>query len=57
MDILNKNEKLNRAISIIIESVLKPDSELRQHAHEEQCYHELMSVRENVIEYLNTLRQ
>lgn len=57
MNDLDQNEKWNRAISIIIESMLKPDSDLRQHAHEEECFHELMYARENVIQYLNTLRK
>lgn len=57
MENSDQNEKWNRAISIITESVLKPDSDLRQHAHEQECFHELMYARENVIQYLNTLRK
>lgn len=49
-------EKWNRGLDLFIESVHKPDSELRQCAHEQECYHELMWVRENVLEYLHTLR-
>lgn len=57
MENSNQNEKWNRAISIIAESILKPDHELRQHAHEQECFHELMYARENVITYLNSLRR
>ena len=49
-------EKWNRGLDIFIESVIEPDSNLRAHAHEQECFHELMWVRENVLEYLKTLR-
>jgi len=52
----SKQDKWNRGLDIFIESVYKPDSELRKCAHNQRCYHELMDVRTNVIEYLNTLR-
>ena len=49
--------KWNRGLDLFIESVHKPDHELRELAHEQKCYNELMAVRENVLEYLKTLRQ
>ena len=52
----SKQDKWNRGVDLFIESVLKPDSTLRQCAHNQKCYHELMNVRQNVLEYLNTLR-
>lgn len=48
--------KWNRGLDLFIESVHKPDHELRQAAHDQKCYNELMAVRENVLEYLKTLR-
>ena len=48
--------KWNRGLDLFTESVLKPDPALRQCAHNQKCYHELMWVRENVLEYLKTLR-
>jgi hypothetical protein len=48
--------KWNRGLDLFIESVLKPDPALRQCAHNQKCYHELMWVRENVLEHLKTLR-
>lgn len=51
-----KQEKWNRGLDIFMESVLKPDPALRQCAHNQKCYHELMDVRQDVINYLNTLR-
>jgi hypothetical protein len=50
------NDKWNRGLDLFIESVHKPDSELRQNAHEQQCYHELMYIREHVLTYLQKLR-
>ena len=49
-------EKWNRGLDLVIESVHYPDSAHRQCAHHQECYHELMWVRENVLEYLKTLR-
>jgi len=51
-----KKDKWNRGVDLFVESVLKPDNKLRQCAHNQKCYHELMDVRENVLEYLKTLR-
>lgn len=50
-------DKWNRGLTLFTESVLKPDSELRNCAHESHCYHELMYIREHVLEYLKTLRK
>ena len=51
-----KNIKWNRAVDLFVESVHKPDTVLRGCAHNQKCYHELMEVRENVLNYLNTIR-
>ncbi len=51
-----KKEKWNRGLDIFIESVIKPDPALRQCAHNQRCYHELMDVRQNVLDYLKSLR-
>jgi hypothetical protein len=50
-------EKWNRGLTLFEESVLKPDHELRNCAHNQKCYNELMAVREQVLQYLKTLRQ
>jgi len=52
-----KNEKWNRGLDLYIESVHKPDNALRACAHNQKCYNELMEVREEVLEYLKTLRR
>jgi hypothetical protein len=54
---MTDNERWNRGLDIFIESVLEPDPNLRSFAHSEQCFHELMHVREHVLEYLKTLRK
>jgi hypothetical protein len=53
----SKNVKWNRGLDLFIESVHKPDNELRQCAHNQRCFTELMEVREVVLEYLYTLRR
>ena len=52
----SKQDKWNRGLDIFIESVHKPDAALRQCAHNQKCYHELMDVRKNVLDYLQSLR-
>jgi hypothetical protein len=51
-----KHEKRRDALGLFYESVLKPDSELRQCAHNQKCYHELMEWREEVLGYLDRRR-
>ena len=46
-----------RGLDLFIESVLKPDADLRLCAKNQYCYDELMQVRELVLEYLKTLRR
>jgi hypothetical protein len=52
----SKQDKWNRAVDLFIESVLKPDAELRNCAHDQKCYTELMEIRKNIIDYLLTNR-
>ena len=53
----SQDDKFNRGLDIFIESVMEPDHNLRAHAHEQKCYHELMYIREYVLNYLKTLRR
>ncbi len=50
-------EKYNRGLDIFIESVQKPDHALRACAHNQKCYHELLQVREEVLDYLKSKRK
>jgi hypothetical protein len=54
---MDKAEKRNRALGLFVESVLKADVELRQCAHNQKCFHELLEWRDEVLEYLNKRRQ
>lgn len=50
-------EKWNRGLTLFEESVLKPDHELRLCAYNQECFDELMQVREDILKYLKTLRK
>jgi hypothetical protein len=51
-----QSKKWNRALDLFTESVLKPDPALRQCAHNQKCFHELMYIRQQILEYLPSLR-
>ena len=48
--------KYDRALSLFTESVMKPDSDLRGCAYNQDCFNELMEIREHVLNYLTTLK-
>ena len=52
-----QDQKWNRGLDLYIESVHKPDHQLRSCAHNQKCFNELMAVREEVLVYLKTLRR
>ena len=45
-------EKWDRAKSLFLESLYKPDTELRSCAHNQKCYKELMEIREWAIDQI-----
>ena len=49
--------KYDRALSLFTESVMKPDAELRGCAYNQDCFNELMEIREHVLDYLKTLKE
>ena len=53
----SQQEKWNRGLDLFIESVLKPAPALRQCAHNQKCFHELMWVRVNILDHLKTGRK
>ncbi len=53
---MKDTEKYQRALDLFIESVYKPDDKLRSCAYNQQCFDELMSIREHVIDYIHTLK-
>ena len=50
-----KQEKWERGKTLFLESVYKPDSKLRGCAHNQECYHELMEIRDQVIEMVREM--
>jgi hypothetical protein len=54
---MDKSEKRNRALGLFVESVLKPDPELRQCSHNQECFNELLEWRSEVLEYLQKRRE
>ncbi len=48
-------EKWDRAKALMLESLYKPDDQLRSCAHNQKCYYELLEIRETVIELTSRL--
>ena len=53
----SKQDKRNRALGLFVESVLKPDPQLRQCAHNQECFNELIEWRGEILEYLQKRRE
>ena len=51
-----QDQKWNDAVTIFAESIHKPDPKLRNCAHNQECFNELMEWREEVLDYLNQRR-
>ena len=49
------DQKWNRGLDLFVESVQKPDHQLRGCAHNQKCYNELMEIREQVIDLVKEL--
>ena len=50
-----KKEKWDRGKTLFLESVHKPDHQLRSCAHNQKCYNELMSIRDQVVELVRDM--
>jgi len=50
-----KSEKWERARAIFLESVYKPDHALRGCSHNQKCYHELMEIKDEVVEHVKKI--
>jgi len=48
-------EKWDRAKTLVLESLHKPDDRLRGCAHNQQCYYELIEIRNQVIEMVQNM--
>ena len=51
-----KQEKWERGRTLMLESLHKPDDRLRGCAHNQECFHELMEIREQVIEMTKSIK-
>jgi len=49
-------ERYQRAVDLVIESLYKPDDTIRSCAHNQRCFEEMMNVREDVLQYLISLK-
>ena len=50
-----KQEKWDRGRTLMLESLHKPDDKLRGCSHNQECYHELMEIRDQVIEMVQNM--
>ena len=50
-----KQDKWERGKTLMLESLHKPDDRLRGCSHNQQCYHELMEIRDQVIEIVREM--
>ena len=50
-----EKEKWDRGRALFLETLYKPDNELRGCSHNQKCFNELMQIREDVIEYVRRL--
>ena len=50
-----KQEKWDRGKTLFLESLHKPDHELRGCSHNQHCFNELMEIREQVIEMVQAM--
>ena len=48
-------EKWDRAKSILLESLLKPDHHLRSCAHNQHCYDDLVQIRDQIVDYVQNM--
>ena len=48
-------EKWDRAKTLILESLHKPDDRLRGCAHNQECFYELMEIKEQVIDMVSKM--
>ena len=51
----NLADKWDRGRTLLLESLYKPDTKLRGCAHNQDCFNEMISIRDEVIEYVRNL--
>lgn len=48
-------EKWDRAKGILLESLYKPDHHLRSCAHNQECFEEIIQIRDQIIEHVQNM--
>jgi len=48
-------EKWDRGRTLLLESLYKPDSKLRGCAYNQECYDEMIMIRDEIIDYVREL--
>ena len=54
---MSNEESFNKALDLFIESLLKPDGELRSIARRENCIMELLTIRDECLNRCKDLRK
>lgn len=49
------HEKWDRAKSILLESLYKPDHHLRSCAHNQECFEEIIQIRDQIIDHVQNM--
>ena len=52
---MSELETWDRARTLLLESLYKPDSKLRGCAYNQNCYDEMIALRDSVIEYVKSI--
>ena len=50
-----KKDKWERGKTLMLESLHKPDDRLRGCAHNQECFHELLEIRDQVVEIVRNM--
>ena len=48
----NQSEQWDRGKTLLLESLYKPDTKLRGCAYNQDCFNQMMTIRDEVIEYV-----
>ena len=51
-----QQEKWDRGKTLFLESIHKPDHQLRSCAHNQKCYNEMMELREHVVDIVRNIK-
>ena len=53
---MNEIEKWDRGKTLLLESLYKPDSKLRGCAYNQECYDEMIALRDHVIDLIKEMK-